>query len=62
MIKRYHQIICDNCCCAIDNIEPKVRLTYRQVRSRGIIISKGKHFCSEDCKKNYFLSQKGVKK
>ncbi len=53
MIKRYHQIICDNCSCVIDNIESRVKLSYRQIKSRGTIISKGKHFCNEKCKKDF---------
>ncbi len=57
-IKRYHQIVCDSCYNTIDNVEPGVKLTYKDIRSRGIIISKGKHFCDLVCKEDF--AKKGV--
>ena len=52
MLKRYFQIVCDECGDTIDNIEPHNKATYQEIKSRGVIISKGKHFCSKKCKED----------
>jgi len=54
MIQKIYSIICDECGRGIDHIFGGYP-DYKNIRELGIVISKGKHFCDEECKKENSL-------
>lgn len=47
-IRKYYQVLCDGCRSGM-----QVFLSYpsyKEIKDGGIIISKGKHYCNEECK------------
>jgi hypothetical protein len=52
MIQKTFKIICDNCCCGInDYFEYPKGISFKK---DSIIVSKRKHFCCKKCKEEYF--------
>ncbi len=47
-IKKYYQVVCE--CCGNTIQDFMSHLSYAELRHEGVIISKGKHYCSKSCK------------
>ena len=48
-IKKYYEIVCDSCGQAC-HYTGNIILSEAQFRDDGGIVTKGKHYCDEDCK------------
>jgi hypothetical protein len=58
-IKKYYQVVCDGCSDTIQDFHSYP--SYAELRHEGVIISKGKHYCSKSCKdKNTQLNDGGA--
>ena len=54
MIQKTYKIICDNCRCGINDYFEYPIVSFK---NDNIIVSKGKHFCCEKCKEEYFKNE-----
>jgi len=57
MITKIYQITCEKGCTA-DYIEANKDDAEQHFKDVGWIFEKGKHFCSQECRNNYFAENK----